>query len=425
MANTGKIAEVFYEAVLENIEDQIGLIDKTTLVEIDDATMQNSNNVTWRPREQQAPIIPGWDLTGMEQEIIEETYPAILGVPKNDFVRQRIDNMRDLQFWKRRGERSAMQQAAELNKTIAGAISTQGSLHYRSSATNGFDFIGEAQAIMNERQGMNTERCFYLNDRDTLAFASDLSGRQTVRGRPEDAWATGQIGSGVAGFDGVYTGSFLPTLAGGTATTTITAAQSFAPEGGSVDEATGTVTNVDYRRANVPVASNASFEVGDKISISNSGTTIKAVGISDKTVTDTTMTFTVVGKPTGMLTISPKPIAINDAALSLTERAYGNVNTTIGNGAVITRLNTDASVRTNLFWDKDAVEVYGGSIPADLFSEFDGNKVIEQTLSNGLSLYMVYDGDITDMTFRYRCFIWYSVTIKDPERVGVATRFTV
>lgn len=423
MANTGKIAEVFYEAVLENIEDQIGLIDKTTLVEIDDATMQNSNNVTWRPREQQAPIISGWDLSGQEQEIIEETYPAILGLPKNDFVRQRIDNMRDLQFWKRRGERSAMQQAAELNKTIAGAISTQGSLHYRSSATNGFDFIGEAQAIMNERQGMNTERCFWLNDRDTLAFASDLSSRQTVRGRPEDAWSKGQIGSGVAEFD-VYTGSFLPTIAGGAASTTVSAAQSFAPEAGSVDEATGTVTNVDYRRANIPVASNADFEVGDKVTISNAGETIKAVGISDKTNTGTAMTFTIVGKPTGMLTISPKPIAIDDTALTLTERAYGNVDTTIASGATVDRLNTDTSARTNLFWDKDAVEVYGGSIPIDLFSEFDGNKVIEQTLSNGLSLYMVYDGDITDMTFRYRCFIWYSVTIKDPERVGVATRFT-
>lgn len=424
MANTGKIAEVFYESVLENIEDQMGLIDKTTYVEVDEATMQNSNNVVWRPREQQAPVIEGWDLAGQEQDIIEETYPAILGLPKNDFVRQRIDNLRDLQFWKRRGERSAKQQGAELNKTIANAMLTQGSLHYRSNATNGFSFIAEAQAIMNERQGFNSgNRCFYLNDRDTLTFASDLSSRQTVKGRPEDAWSKGQIGSGVAEFD-VYTGSFLPTLSGGTASTTVSAAQSFAPEGGSVNSDTGEVTNVDYRRANIPVASNTNFNVGDKISISNSGTTIKAVGLSDKTDTGQTMTFTVVGKPAGQLTISPKPIAFDDAALSVTEKAYANVDTTITNGATITRLNTDASVRSNLFWDKDAVEVYGGSVPANLFSDFDGNKVIEETLSNGLSLYMIYDGNIEDMTFRYRCFVWYSITIKDPERVGVATTFT-
>lgn len=424
MANTGKIAEVFYESVLENIEDQMGLIDKTTYVEVDEATMQNSNNVVWRPREQQAPVIEGWDLAGQEQDIIEETYPAILGLPKNDFVRQRIDNLRDLQFWKRRGERSAKQQGAELNKTIANAMLTQGSLHYRSNATNGFNFIAEAQAIMNERQGFNSgKRCFYLNDRDTLTFASDLSNRQTVKGRPEDAWSKGQIGSGVAEFD-VYTGSFLPTLSGGAASTTVSAAQSFAPEAGSVNSDTGEVTNVDYRRANIPVASNTNFNVGDKISISNSGTTIKAVGLSDKTDTGQTMTFTVVGKPAGQLTISPKPIALDDAALSVTEKAYANVDTTITNGATVTRLNTDTSVRSNLFWDKDAVEVYGGSVPANLFSDFDGNKVIEETLSNGLSLYMIYDGNIEDMTFRYRCFVWYSITIKDPERVGVATTFT-
>jgi hypothetical protein len=34
---------------------------------------------------------------------------------------------------------------------------------------------------------------------------------------------------------------------------------------------------------------------------------------------------------------------------------------------------------------------------------------------------MVYDGNITDMTFRYRLFTWYGVTIKDPSRVGIAT----
>lgn len=426
MATTGRIAEVLFENTLETIEDQTGLIDKVSFFEPDAETTRNAGNVIWRPREQQAPILTGWDLSGQEQDIIEETYPAILAEPKNDFVRQRADELRTTQFWERRGVRSGMQQMAELNQTIAEAIVNQGSLFYRSNATNGFNFIAEAQAIMNERQGYNSgNRCFYLNDRDTLTFAGDLSGRETVRGRPEEAWSTGQIGSGVAEFD-VFTGSFLPRLTGGTSTTiTVTSDQSFSPEGGTVNTSTGEVTNVDYRRANIPVSNNSGFSVGDKITISNSGTTIKAVGVSDKTNTDQAMTFTVVGTPAGQLTISPKPIALDDTTnLNVTERAYANVDTRILSGATITRLNTDASARTNLFWDKDAVEVYGGTIPAQLFAQFDGMKVVTQSMSNGLDLYMIYDGNIEDMTFRYRLFTWYNITIKDPERVGSCVSFT-
>jgi len=47
-------------------------------------------------------------------------------------------------------------------------------------------------------------------------------------------------------------------------------------------------------------------------------------------------------------------------------------------------------------------------------------KVISETMSNGQTMYMVYDGNIADMTFRYRLFTWYGVTIRDPRRCGVS-----
>lgn len=424
MANSGKIAEVLFENMLETYEEQNQLIKKTDVFKPEPGMYQNANNFIWRPVEQHAPIIEGWDLTGQEQDIIEETYPAILGTPKNDFVQQRVDNLRDMTFWSRRGKASGKQQATELNTSIANLIRNQGSLHVRSNAANGFEFIGQAQALMNERQGMHSERCFILNDRDTLKFASELSGRETVRGRPEEAWMKGQIGSGVAEFD-VFTGSYLPNLTGGTATTTTTTAHSFKPEGGSVDSASGVVTNVDYRQAVLAVAASAAFNVGDKITISNSGTTIKALGVSDKTDTDQAMTFTVVAKPNGTsITIYPKPIALDDTTnLNATELAYANVDTAITNGATLTRLNTDASARTNLFFDRDAIEIVGGDVPMELMSEYDGMKVIKEQLTNGLNMYMIYDANMVNMNLRYRTFVWYGLTMKDPSRAGVATTF--
>jgi hypothetical protein len=424
MADTGKIVEVLFENALDTYEDQTQLVEMTNVFQPEAGTMQNAGNFVWRPVQQHAPIIEGWDLTGQETGIIEETYPAVLGTPKNDFVKQRADDLRDVTFWERRGKQSGRQQATELNTSIANLIRNTGSLFYRSNATSGYNFISEGQAILNERQAVADDRCFVLNDRDTLTYGADLAGRQTLQGRPEDTWKTGQIGGNVAEFD-VYTGSYLPNLVGGAdPATTVTADQSFAPEGGSIDAATGIATNVDYRSATIPVAASASYNVGDKIQIANGGTPIESIGLADKNATNQAMTFTVVAKPSGTsLTIYPKPIAADDPGLSVLELAYANVDTRILNTATVNRVNIDASVKTNLFWAKDSIEVLGGTIPAELFSQFAGKKVVSETLKSGLEMYMVYDGNIDDMTFRFRLFTWYGLTNCNPSANGVAVRF--
>ena len=425
MASTGKIVEVLFENTIETYETQEQMLPLVDFHQPDGDTMQNSDNFIWQTVQQHAPIITGWDVTGNEQEIIEETYPSVLGTPKNDFVQQRADQMRTTKFWEDRGKASGMQQATELNKSITSAMATQGSMFYRSNATSGYDFISEAQATMNERQGMNNGRCFMLNDRDTKLFSSDLAARQTLQGRPEsDAWSKGQIGSNVAGFD-IYTGSFLTNLTGGAAvSTTVTGNQSFKPEGGSVDATTGVATNVDYRVAVIPVAASAGYTIGDKVTINNTAVPVESIGLADKNGTGQAMTFTIVAKPSGTsISVYPKPIAADDGALTATEAAYANINTVILNAATVERVNSDATNKTNLFWDKSAVEVLGGTIPANLFAQFDGMKVISHTMKNGQEMYMVYDGNIATMNFRYRLFTWYGVTIKDPSRVGVAVTF--
>jgi len=392
---TGKIAEVMFENAKETYEHQMQMLPLVSLDKPESAQMQNSGNIIWRPRQQHAPIIEGWDVTGEETKL----------------------------FWERRGKQSGLRQATELNKLIASAIALQGTLFYRSNAASGYDFIGEAQAQFNERQLVNNGRTFMLNDRDALAFGSDLAGRQTIQGRPEDAWAKGQIAGNVAEFD-VYTGSFLPNLAGGAATNaTVTGNQSFAPEGGSIS-ATGVVTNVDCRIASIPVSASGSYNVGDKVTISNSGTPVTALGLADKNDTGQSMTFSIVGKPDSTtIQVYPKPIAADDSALSTLEKAYANIDTVILNAATVNRINTDASAKTNIFWDKEAIEVIGGDIPADLFASFEGKKVITDTLSNGLNMYMLYDGDIATMNFRYRLFVWYGITVCAPQACGTAVTY--
>ena len=77
MASTGKIAEVLFENALETYDHQMQLADMTDNFKPDPGMFQNSNNVVWRPTQQHAPVIEGFDLTGQEQDIIEETLQCL------------------------------------------------------------------------------------------------------------------------------------------------------------------------------------------------------------------------------------------------------------------------------------------------------------------------------------------------------------
>jgi len=421
---TGKVAEVMFEKFIETYDQQTDLLDRVNFHEPDGEQMQHSSNVIWTPVQQHAPVISGWDVSNQETGIIQETYPAVLGTPSNDWVEQRADDMRTERFWADRAAVSARRQAMHLNVQLATAIKNQGSLFYRSNVDSGYEFIAEAQAMMNERQLMDNGRTFILNDRDQLHFSKDLAARQTLQGRPDETWKKGQIGANIAGFD-VFTGSYLPNITGGAdPAVTVTGNQTFAPQAGTVNATTLVVTNVDYREASIVVNDSSLLTVGDKITIENSGTPVYALGKGDKTNTGQPMVFTVIELTDSThIKVYPKPIAADDANLSVIEAAYANINTQILNAATITRLNTDATNKVNLFFDKMAVEVIGGTVPAGLFSQFNAGKVLTDTMSNGLAVYLLYDGNIATMNFRFRLFTWFGVTIADPSNAGCAVTY--
>ena len=421
--NSGKIAEVVFEEVVNTHEEQtqmLGLVDSFTAAP---GTLQNAGNYIWRTAQMHRPVLSGWDLTGQEQGVIQETYPAILGTPTNDLIELRADDLRDESFWRKAGRESGMKQASTLNKSVSDTVTNTGSLFYRTNTTSGFNFVAQAQTLMTERQAPMNEMKFILSPRDNLKYATELSGRQTLQGRPASVWESGQLGQNIAGFD-VYTGSYLSGLAGGAdPATTVTGNQSFKPEGGSIS-ASGVVTNVDYRTATIAVAASASYNVGDVVTFANGGTAVQSVGLMDKTTTGQAMTFRVVAKPSGTsITVYPKPIAADDPALSSLEKAYANINTRILNGATVNRVNIDTSAKPSIFFDRSSIEVFHGEIPANFFSQFGGQKVISATLKSGQVMYMLYDANSLTMNFRMRIFTWYGVTNKNPSANGIAVSF--
>jgi len=423
MAATGKKVVQFFDKVVESYEEQAIVIPLVKHFNPGNEDMQNSGDVAWQSVEQHAPIIDGFDTTGQETDIIQETVPMALGTPKNDVVEQRVDDLRDPQFWDRRAKVSGKRQVAELNKGILSLINSAGSLYYNTASVSGFDAIGEAGVILDQRQKAEDGRVCMLNPSDNFKFASDLAGRQTFAGRPENAYGKGSLGLEVGDFM-AYKSSSNPTIVGNVlpdAATTATLSDK--PEGGSENSATNTVTNIDYRFSTIAVPS-ANYSVGDKVQFDlAAGGSVLSIGLHDKTISDRPITATIVAKPDGAsITVYPKIIALDDPATTALDKAYANVDTQIISGTTVTKINNFAGNRTaNLFWCKDAIQVTGGNAPLGLLNEYGGMKVISTTMSNGQIMYMAYDGDINTLKFKMRVFTWYGITMLDPSACGSFT----
>jgi hypothetical protein len=406
-----------FDMVTEQFEAQDQMSKLVGHYDMTGANAQNSNNVEWRQVEQQAPVQSGWEFNDSAfGDVLELSYPSVLGTPRNDLFKLRADDFRDRKFMDRRAAAAAQRLSADQNARIASLVSNTGSLFYRST-TAGYDFIKTADTILRERQAyVGAGQSFFVNDRDAQRVSADLAGRQTLTKIAEDAYTKGLMFKNTAGFD-IYESSYLGSLAGGAlAGVTVTSTVSQAPVANFVSA--GITLPVDYRISDdiALTGTLTDLVVGDRISFSG----VNAVGLQDKTNTGTLMTFTVVETSRANIKVYPRPVAVNDPALTPAQAAYANINTQIAAGATVTKLNSDAIARNNVFWANDSVEIVDGDIPFELLGQLDGMEVMSSTLSSGTKLYIAYQGRIDDLTLRCRLFTWNDVVNIDPSRNGVA-----
>lgn len=417
MANdTLKTIIAFYDSALKQLNEDFSYAGQADVDTIEPSRLQNANDIYWRNVEQQRPIIEGWDLTGQETGTIEQGYPLQLEDPKNDFMEYRIDDLRDRGFMERAAMASAKKQNSYLNKRIAELVANTGTLTYESSSA-GFDFVAEADTLMTERGAYrDMGSSFFLNPRTNQVMASDLASRSDLSGRPEGAYATAMIGKNVAGFD-IYrapTYGVIPArvnATGGTVASDVTEVpQGFTTSGGSIQ-------NVDYRVGSIPLGAGegANFQAGDVITVSG----VNALNLMDKTDTGELMTFRVISIDTDTLNVYPKPIAADQAGITDEEAAYANISTAITSGATVAATNVNGG-NANSFWANDSICVVNGRQPFELLNEFDGMKVVSETLDNGLDLYMAYDANLATVNARVRLFTRWGLCNRDPARNGNA-----
>jgi len=384
--------------------------------------MQRSGNTIWMPVEQESPTQQGWDLTNKRTDVLELSVAVNIGDPDNDYFSIRADDLRDEYTFRNRIASSARKLAANVEKSIALMATQMGSLYVerndnlQASTGEAWGFVAEAEKRLFARE-LNRDMgiSFFFNADDYLSAGYDLAGKDMFGRIPEEAYNNGTIQRQVAGFNDVLRSPKMPSLPAATATgVTVNGAQSFKPLANQIGP-DGVKVNVDNRFAVVNVSNGANFKRGDKISF----TGVKFVSQMGKDLLTDDATFSVAAVNGNAVTITPKPIALNDASLTAAERAYANVNTSLADGTAINLLN-GTTAQSNVFWANDAIRLVSQPIPAN-HELFSGMRVENFDLPEvGMSGIIAFQGNIATLAGDCRIALWYQPAVVRPEAVGVA-----
>lgn len=410
------------DQVIETVTNMTPMAQKTEKYTPPAASMQRSQNTVWMPVEQQRQSQSGWDLTGKATDLLELSVQCNMGVPDNDFFQLRADDLRDERTYRRAIEASAQMLASKVESDIAKTAVEMASLVVNpaakigAAAGTGWDFVASAEQLLFARElDRNQGTAFFFNPKDYQCAGYDLVNKNVFGQIPENAYNDGTIQRQVAGFNEVLRSPKMPTIRASTATgLKVSGAQKFKPVAWKVD-VDGNRTNVDNRTAAVTLTATTGLARGDKIKFAG----VKFLSQMAKNVLTDDATFTVVSVDSDtQITISPKPVALDDTSLSLAEKAYANVNTSLADQAPVTVLNTSA-LPSNVFWANDSIRLLSQPIPLnhDLFSGMKTSSFeIPQVGINGV---IAFQGDINGLTGKCRIALWYAACAVRPEAIGV------
>lgn len=419
--NEGQLTTYAIDEIIETVENSTPMAQKVNKYTPPAGSMQRSNNTVWMPVEQEAPTQTGWDLTGKETNLLELSVKCNLGDPDNDFFQLRADDLRDERTYRHRIRASATKLANNVEMAIAQQAVDMGSLVVTSpqpigtTAGSGWDFPADAEELMFARElNRSAGLSYFFNPGDYKRSGRDLVNRDMFGRIPEDAYKSGTIQRQVAGFDDVLRSPKLPSLPASTATgITVAGAQTFKPEAWRKDT-DGNPENVDNRVAVVKLSSGTGLKRGDKISFAG----VKYLAQMAKNVLTQDATFSVVAVNGTDVTITPKPVALDDATLKPEERAYANVNTSLADTMAVNILNVK-TVTTNVFWADDSIRLVSQPLPVT-HELFAGMKTSSFDIPGvGISGIFATQGSIATLSGKCRIALWYSACAVRPEAIGV------
>ncbi len=413
MANAFSKEEiVLFEEVLEKF-DADNLSAKNSAVFRPGSTMsERAGDTIWRPQPYITRTTSGRDLSGSFDDLTQLSVPASANTTENIPWKMDAWEMRDPLQRDRISSSAVQQLSATVNRSVANLVGQTGSLVVtETGAATGYGDIASAETrIGNEEVSMDMQRCYLMNLNDWQGIAADLANRETMMGKPNSAYERSYVGP-VAGFNTFRT-SFQPTIEGSSGAGTMTGAQSYIPLATQTNAINGGESNVDNRFQVITIDDTSSFAVADAVEIVG----VNAVSMINKEEFAETRKFRVISIDSGTtMTISPPIINANGATVS--EQQYGNCSTGAAGGAAITAVNT-TTARANTFWCKDSVEIYEGRLALPE-SDFAGLNTMTGSTDSGIQLILAKQGNIDDLTAKYRWTIYYGVTNLQPTMNGI------
>lgn len=420
MSTRNKEINVAFEDTLEGFNDALVLSRLCKKYRGQSASdMQRSNDVIWRP----VPYIAqsnedGLDQTGKEYDNVQLSVPARLStIGSTSFYLDALE-LRDALHDKSLGQAAYQKLASDINVRVTNTCSNFGTIVVaRTGAASGFDDVAEIDATMNEL-GVNMQgRKLALSSRDYNGMASNLAERQTMQGKPKNAYERAMVGM-VSSFD-TYKLDYADRLTAATTDAVTIGApdQYYVPQSTITEAVTGDKVNVDNRYQTITVAGAANVKVGDAFTIPG----VESVHHITKNSTGQLKTFRVTGVNSATsITISPPFVSGETAvAASKTDQdgalQYQNITATPADGAAIVFLNT-ASANVNPFWTAESVEILPGHLAVE---SGKGVEVRRGTTDQGIELVMFEEFDPIKAKTYFRFSTHYGVAAVNPEMMGI------
>lgn len=422
MANAfSKEEKVAFDQVLEGFNDSVVATKMANVYITDQTTMERTGDIIWRPQPYIMTSYDGNDMSANFKDVTQLSVPAVIDsqkvVPYTLTARQLRDQLQE----GRLGDGARQKLGSDINVSLTSVAATYGSVFVkRAAAATGFDDVAQADALFTEQGIPNMARVMGLSPRDYNNMASALAKPQTS-GLDKTATAFERAFLGdVAGFD-TYKLNYATRLAaavpGAGVTITNVLPLYYTPVAATLTAGRGWL-NVDnrFQTISITVGAAGALKVGDAFTIAG----INAVHHITKQDTGQLKTFRIVeivsgGGTVGANTVKICPPIISNGGGTPAEVQYQNVASTPTNGLALTFLNTTAAY-VNPFWQGDAMEILPGRLAPATES---GLAVMRGTTDDGIELVMTRQGEINDLSTKYRFDTIYGCNCLNPEMAGV------
>lgn len=419
MANAFSKEElVMFDKVVEGFDDMLVIsreVERYTPASPEQ--MERTSDRIWRPTPYIPAVYSGFDQSANFGDITQLSVPVTVNNVKSANGKMSPTDLRDPLQLRRYGEGAKQTLSSAINMSVFTAIANLGSVvSKRTAAASGYDDLAAAGALFTETGVPMMDRKAFYSSRDYLTMAGAIAKPQTSASPlAKTAYERAYVQT-VGNFD-VFENDQIIRLPAATATgVTITNVQPlyYTPVATTVDSS-GNTTNVDNRFQIISIAvTGNTVAVGDCFTIQG----VNSVHHISKQDTGQPKTFRITRIVTGAGgtgTVEITPPIISNGGSTKAELEYKNVSATPVNGAPITFLNT-AAANVNPFFVKGAVELIPGSFVVE---EGAGWETLRATTDLGVALSYTRQGNINDLSLKFRWDVRYGVGVLNTEMAGI------